>query len=409
MNMLDGSHTPLIAGLLERISTHNETLDAQRRRQLLGEIARGGMTRKRLATDMKLRAGTVTQHVAELIESGLVHEQQQIRTHEKGRPEVLLACNQEAILAIVVRALSDRLYGSLIDLGGGVRREIHYQVDAATIDAAGMEAIIAQIVDELRPDVGSSRLSGLVVSLPGIVEETAGNWLFSSRFPKAAPMSSTGLSARLGLEVKLQRALNAELGARLLAESDAGVDSTLLLHWGYGIGLAFANKGGLLQSSQGAFGEVGHWRSVLAGDAACRCGEKGCLEAAAALWALQEPMQLASLAEDQFGDLMRADEALARHPLIERATAAVAVALRDAYLLLFPNRITVTGPFVQSPIVREQLIRLFRDSLPGYMPGKVRLDMAVLDFVDEMIGAAKPLLHSTFQQCLEGIASREPG
>lgn len=394
---------PLIEGLLERVSTHNETLDAQRRRELLGEIALGGMTRKRLATDMKLRGGTVTQHVAELIESGLVREQQQIRTHEKGRPEMLLACDHGAIVAIVVRALSDRLYGSLIDLGGSIRHEIHFKVDAAMIDGAGMKAIIVRIVDKLRHHVEESQLSGLVVSLPGIVDEAAGTWLFSSRFPKAAPLSISGLSAELGLEVKLQRALNAELRARILAGSDVGADSTLLLHWGYGIGLAFANRGGLLQSNQGAFGEVGHWRCALAGDAVCRCGERGCLETAAGLWALEEPMQLASLAEDQFGDLMRTDDALAQHPLIERATAAIAAALRDAYLLLFPNQITITGPFVQSPIVKERLTKLFRESLPGYVPGGVRLDVARLDFADEMIGAAKPLLHAAFQQSLESI------
>lgn len=404
MNDLDDSYRPLVAGLIERISTYDENLDAQRRRQLLREINRGGMTRKRLASNLSMRAGTVTQHVAELVESGLVREQQQIRTNGKGRPEILLACDPGAILVIVVRALSDRLYGSLIDLSGGVCHELHYQVDASTIDAAGIEATIVQIVNRLREHVGTSRLSGLVVSLPGIVDEAAGTWFFSSRFPKAAPMSIEALNVQLGLEVKLQRALNAELRARLLAESELGIDSTLLLHWGYGIGLAFANKGNILQSSQGAFGEVGHWRSILADNAPCRCGEKGCLETAAALWALQEPMQLASLAEDQFGDLIRSDDIIAQHPLIVRATAATALALRDAYLLLFPNRITVSGPFVQSPIVREHLIRLFRESLPAYVPGTIKFDVAVLDFADEMVGAAKPLLHSAFQNCLESIA-----
>lgn len=403
MKHLVDAHTPLIAGLTERAPAAIETLDAQRRRQLLSEISAGQATRKRLATQLRMRAGTITQHVTELIDAGLVRELHHIRTNEKGRPEVLLSCATQAVQVIVVQALADRIVGNMVDLGGKSSCEISRPVHDVSITADGIGALIVSLAHELQDRQEGGRLAGLVVSLPGIVDEAAGEWLFASRFPKAAPLSIAGLAKSLRMEVQVQRALSAELRARLLRHKNEGPNSTVLLHWGYGVGLTSAINGSVQHSTQGGFGEIGHWRSFMAGDTRCRCGEKGCLETQAALWSLVAPLQLASSSEDDFARQLTQEPALADHPLIRRATTAMAIAMRDVYLLLFPNRITITGPFVQSSILFDRLQREFRDSLPQYVPSRVEIEAAVLSPHDEIVGAAKPLLHQAIQRALAEI------
>jgi predicted NBD/HSP70 family sugar kinase len=398
----------LIDGLVDRLSMENEPLDSQRRRLLLAAISEGGMTRKRLSEQFDIRAATVSRHVAELIEIGLVHELRRLGGKGQGRPEVVLSCTGGAILAIVIRALSDRLYGTLVDLGGNERQEIVRMLDASSVRPKGMHDLIAGIVRELRGKVPNALIAGAAISLPGIVDEVENRLLFSSRFPKAAPLTLTRLRQELSMDVVLRRALNAELSARLLHHPEERQSTTVLLHWGYGISLALADEGTIVSSGQRAFGEVGHWRSASAAGARCRCGATGCLEACAALWAIEDKLHTNVTTEDEFREILKTNPEVADHVLIRHATEAVAMALRDVYLLLFPRRIVISGPFVQSPTVRKGLEQSFRASLPSYMPADVKLEIASLSRHDEIVGAAKPLLHKALQARLDLCSTINP-
>jgi transcriptional regulator of PTS gene len=359
------------------------------------------MTRKRLSARFDVRAATVSRHVAELIDVGLVHELRPAEGKGQGRPEIVLSCTGDAILAIVIRAVSDRLYGTLVDLEGNERQEIVRKVEASSLGPEGMHDLIAGIVRELRGKTRGGLIAGVAISLPGIVDEMENKLLFSSRFPKVAPLTIARLRRELSMDIVLRRALNAELSARLLHHPEERQSTTVLLHWGYGISLALADEGTIISSGQGGFGEVGHWRSASAAGARCRCGATGCLEACAALWAIEEKLHTNVITEDKFSEILKTNPKLADHVLIRQATEAVALALRDIYLLLFPRRIVISGPFVQLTSVRTSLEQRFRASLPSYVPADVRLEIASLSRHDEIVGAAKPLLHKALQARLD--------
>ena len=122
-------------------------------------------------------------------------------------------------------------------------------------------------------------------------------------------------------------------------EPDRFASGTLLLHWGWGIGLAHAVDGEPLSPAGGPFGEIGHWRfSVLEGRR-CGCGNTACLETGAALWALLPVLRKLwpQLGEDEEGlaDAL-ADCDLLSVPDIEAAAVILARALANACRLLFP-------------------------------------------------------------------------
>src|SRR5690606_5883085 len=154
---------------------------------------------------------------------------------------------------------------------------------------------IADLVKDIKDIKDSNRVSqlvGVVVSLPGIVNEASGEWLFSSRYPTATPLSIGVLADELGIEVEVRRALGAELQARILRRPPSVSGPTVLLRWGYGVSMAAADANAVQRSNQGAFGEIGHWRTFLASTEKCQCGEIGCLETQAALWSLVKPLNL---------------------------------------------------------------------------------------------------------------------
>lgn len=387
--------------LTSRFDGEVTSLDSERRRLLLEAISRQSTTRKRLATLMELRAGTVTDLVLDLLNQGLVRELEPIRSKEKGRPEIWLESVPNAVGTIVVRALSDRLSASLIDLSGDVISARDITVQASTVTAEAVLRHIAALVQSLKDSNNISNYTGIVVSLPGIVNEASGEWLFSSRYPAATPLSVSSLSDELGIEVQVQRALSAELQARILRQAPSFLEPTVLLHWGYGVGLAASDATAVQRSNQGAFGEIGHWRTFLASTEKCQCGEIGCLETQAGLWSLVTPLNLSSSNEEAFAQRLLQDPTLADHHLIRRATSAMAIAMRDVYLMLFPDLIAITGPFVQSPIVFKRLIDEFHARLPHFAPAKVRFEVAALNPNDEIFGAAKPLLHSKLCSLLD--------
>lgn len=401
MPPIPDQHDTIFGALTEPYGEEAESLDSLRRRTLLREISREPTTRKRLAARMKLRAGTVTDLVGELIADGLVRELEPVRTKEKGRPEIWLAPVSGAVGAIVVQALADRVGAYLTDLSGQVIESRLIPIQSGSIEAGPLLDQMADLVTQLKEAPGVAHIAGLVVSLPGIVNESSGEWLFSSRYAKATPLSVGVLAQKVGLEVHAQRALSAELEARLLRQNSQAAEPTVLLHWGYGIGMSAAYTNTVQRSTQGAFGEIGHWRSFLASTEKCQCGEVGCLETQAALWSMVEPLKLESASEESFAARLVAEPALADDPLVRRATNAMAVAMRDVYLLLFPNLITITGPFVQSPVIYRRLVEEFYERLPPFVPKGVRIEVADLNANDEIFGAAKPTLHRKLRSLLD--------
>jgi predicted NBD/HSP70 family sugar kinase len=385
----------LLERLIERGDGGHVLLDARRRRLMLAAIARGGATRKRLAHALGLRSATVSKHVTELIGAGLVIEKDALAARSRGRPEIILACMTDAIVAIVLRANSDRFSAAIVDLDGSVVKEVSRSVDASRISAAGMEHSIFDMVRELRQSVPRSEVAGLAISLPGIVDEQARRWISSSRFPNVPPLDLGKLESSLGMEVMAHRALNAELRGRLQFHPHERQSTVVLFHWGYGISLTYAVEGQIISSGHGAFGEVGHWRVEEPDGMRCKCGRFDCVETKGALWALAEKLDI-RVTEDELGNILRNDPQLASHPLLVEAGTVVAGVLGRIYWLLFPQRLVISGPFVQSPVVRSYLEKRLAADLPRYAPRDFSIDVAVQSARNEFVGAAKPLLRKAY-------------
>lgn len=342
---------------------------------------------------LQLRSTSVSRVVGDLIARRLVIE----ATGEasgRGRPPAILVAHTRRIGASVIYVSSQSLSGALVDLNGHLvaerRRAIAADADNAAI-AAVMAELARDLVDAMPPGMSHA---GTAVSLSGLIDLKRSQWLLASRWPRMRGLDIASVLEPVAGPVTVCRNLDAELRARAAREPDGFTGGTILLHWGWGVGLAYAVDGEPFAPA-GSFGEIGHWRLAALDGRRCGCGNTACLETGAALWSLLPALRRHWPELDQ--DEVRLARQLAgldllALPEIEMAAGLLARALANACRMLFPARIAVSGPFSANPQLWARFNTLFRAE--GTMDGFAVPDLtgAPASHLYEIHGAAAPLL-----------------
>lgn len=351
-------------------------------------------SRSDIAKILQLRSTTVSRAVSELVARRLLVESSTVGLG-RGRPAAVLIANPRAIGAAVIHVVSQSMVGAIVDLNGEI---IHRR--SVTVPSESGNAEITSALRSLSSDLIAAMPhgmanAGLSMSLSGLIDLQHNQWLVSSRWPSMRNLNVETILAPIVGKVRICRNLDAELRARVASEPEGFSGGTLLVHWGWGIGLSYAVDGEPLSPAGGSFGEIGHWRfSVLEGRR-CGCGNQACLETGAALWSLIIPLRerWSHLTEDEevlSETLAQAD--ILSLPEVRDAAFILARALANACRLLFPRRILISGPFVRNNRLFSYFDNLFREEggIAGYASPKITAVRASHD--REIQGAASILL-----------------
>lgn len=375
------------------------------RARIYGLIA-GGLSHARsdIARRLGLRSTTISRVVADLVARRLVIEMAG-ESAGRGRPAATLIANTGMVGASVIHVASQSLSGALVGLDGRLIAERMVAVPAEA-DNAGLASELAALAAFLLAAMPRGMThAGTVVSLSGLLDLRRKRWLMASRWPRMRDLDIEAVLAPIGGPVEICRNLDAELRARAAREPDGFPGGTLLLHWGWGVGLAYAVDGEPLAPAGGPFGEIGHWRFSVLGDRPCGCGNTGCLETGAALWSLLPLLRQRwpALGEDEARlseQLAHCD--LASLPEIDVAAQVLARALANACRMFFPARIIVSGPFIANAALWARFDALLRAE--GAMQG-----LALPHLISvrasrhfEIHGAAAPLLSRAVAALLKG-------
>ncbi|MBA8879354.1 ROK family transcriptional regulator [Phyllobacterium myrsinacearum] len=352
-------------------------------------------SRPSIAEALDMTSTTTSKVVGDLIARGLLVETAGEKSG-RGRPAIRIGLNARRLGATVIHVSSRSLRGTLVDFGGRALEragvDIPDDVDRDQMTAA-MRDLIRSLVGKCPP--GMQHI-GTSVSVSGVVDVKSRTWLLTSRWPNIRDFDLATALAPVTPEVLVCRHLDAELNARLLQDPVFGTDNTLLLHWGWGIGLAYSVNGDSFIRAGGPFGEIGHWRFNLLEDRACGCGNYGCLETAASLWALLPRMR------EIWPDLSEDEELLAGQmsglPLLDMpdmrtGLQLMARSLANVCRLLFPKRVIVTGPFIANADIWQTFEKAFQAEgligtleLPALLADRSSEDFAIL-------GAVRPLFN----------------
>lgn len=315
-----------------------------------GQAARADITRA-----LGISPGSATTLTAELIQHGLLREVDQApREHSRGRPPVALEIVPEAGCVIGIKLGDERHTAILTDFAGHTLAEARLNVKAhgrAMHDVLDeLDALIAKLLHPTGKTIANVNAVG--VGMPGIVDHTTGTVRWSPLLAERDQAIGAAFLAKFGVPMYLENDAN----MLTLAELWFGAGRTLTdfavvtIENGVGMGLVLNNA--LYRGSFGMGLELGHTKVQIDG-ALCRCGQRGCLEAYLADYALareattamDQPLtalnSMQATLEQLFQRARAGDEAALT--IFRRAGRYLTLGLSNVMQLLDPALIILSG------------------------------------------------------------------
>ncbi|MEZ5799038.1 MAG: ROK family protein [Paracoccaceae bacterium] len=333
--------------------------EAQRplRQQVFERIRAAGLIpRVQLARELAVSPASVTTITQELIEAGLIEETTAPRETEagRGRPAVALGVRAGACHVAGMK-LSDREHTCVVvDFAGNLIADDVIPRRPGPMAAQDLLDAVETLLDRVCAKAGMSRgdLAGIGIGLPGFVDVAEGVVLWSSVLTeRGLPLARTA-SARLGMPVAIDNDANLVALAELWFGAGRGLSDFAVVTIEHGVGMGFVMNHRIYRGAQRLGMELGHTKVQLDG-ALCRCGQRGCLEAYVADYALareattalnwghKEGQSIAVLLESLY-DHAKAGNATARS-IFRRAGRYLAVGLANVVNLFDPALIILSG------------------------------------------------------------------
>ncbi|MBR0800776.1 ROK family protein [Bradyrhizobium jicamae] len=297
----------------------------------------------------------------------------------RGRPAVLLNLNPEFGRIIAVSVRMNLIETLIADFSGAGLAQARFALATRALDADTLcDLVIAQIDAML--DATSTprhRLLGIGIALQGIVNAETGRHLWSPALSITEVDLARPLRQAFGVEVVM--ANDAVAVALAVVASDPalaqGLSATIMV--GHGVGMGIVVDGEARWGADAGC-EIGHVKLAPNGPQ-CRCGQRGCIEAYLADYALyrdarafldlppavsQQPSeaQMALLRERALGGDPRLEH------LFQQAGRALAEAVAVTISVLRPHHVILAGPGLQA---FDMMRRAYEE----------RLDQAVLPWL----------------------------
>ena len=239
-----------------------------------GEISRVDLNRK-----TGLSQATVTSITAELIGEGLLFEQQSGKS-QGGRRPIPLALNPKGAYTVGVHLSIDRIHVVLMDLQATI-----ISVHTKPIDTGDLspEQVVSTLIEAVQAclweaDFSKSRVSGIGLAIPGLVDSLTGFIHFVPNYQWKEINFAEMVQERIGVTTYAENSANTLAIYEQWFGAGRGTDNFILITAEHGIGMGMVLNGKIYRGRRGIAGEIGH-TTVSENGVLCRCGQSGCLEA----------------------------------------------------------------------------------------------------------------------------------
>lgn len=327
-------------------------------RQQVFEMVRasGYIARVQVAKDLGVSPASVTTITSELLDAGLIEQVAASRDSEvaRGRPTVALGVRKEAHLVAGMK-VSDREHSAVvIDFAGNLLADVVVPRRPGAMPLPEMLEAMAVLLDQVCAKAGVSRadLSGLGVGVPGFVDNTEGVVLWSSTLSARNVALAQAAGQHLGMPVFIDNDANLVALAELWFGAGRSLADFAVVTFEHGVGMGFVMNHRIYRGARRLGMELGHTKVQLDG-ALCRCGQRGCLEAYVADYALAREASTAlnwvhrdgqsiNVLLDSLYEHAKAGDATARS-IFRRAGRYLAVGLANVVNLFDPSLIILSG------------------------------------------------------------------
>lgn len=330
-----------------KTKTRAVLLDAIRRSK---RIARVDLAKATLVSQ-----ATVTTTTAEMIQQGLIEEvarDDALGQISRGRPRVDLRLRADAFLVAGLKVSDTTISVVLVKFDGAVvcQHTCHRDDPRATANE-----LVAQISHALDATLAKANrafadLSAVGVGIAGVVDATRG-FIHWTPF-----LDENNVAFGALLQTALERPVFLDNDANLVAMAEQYFGDAqrianfivVTIESGVGMGIIIDNQ--LYRGTRGCGAEFGHTKVQLDG-ALCRCGQRGCLEAYVADYALlREASSHAVLSQGgSTGEILQDLLAAARtgdpiaQSIVNRSSRIFAMGLSNLVNLFDPELIILSG------------------------------------------------------------------
>ncbi|MEM6303323.1 MAG: ROK family protein [Pseudomonadota bacterium] len=327
--------------------------------------AAGAVSRAGIAKELSISPASVTTQTSALIELGFVREEHLAQETGRGRPPIALTVAPEAHLVAGLK-LSDRENTAVIcDFAGRQLAATALETPATSSTAEIAEAtatLVARVCAEAGVD--QQALSAVCVGVPGFVVSRTGmvNWSPIMR-ARHVPLAQV-LSTRLGKPVIIDNDANLVALAELWFGVGREISDFAVVTIEHGVGMGLVVDHRLYSGARGMGMELGHTKVALDG-ALCRCGQRGCLEAYVADYALVREAALAMPGALPGAPIEHVLEALHREAkagnptarsIFERAGKYLSMGMANVANLFDPQLIILSGDRMQYDYLYSEAI-----------------------------------------------------
>ncbi len=333
----------------------------------------GPMPRTAIARATKLTPPTCFAIVDELVASDLAQCVAMTRS-SIGRPRAIFQFNPSAAYSLGIDLSGASFVGVLVDLSARVL-ETRRTPRPSPLNVSAVIQWIASFVQEMRssPDLEPSKLAGLGVAIPALLETDSGHVITSTNLGWHDVPFGRMVEEAVGIPVYLENTPRSIALSERWFGAGRGAEHLLCVNIGMGIGMGLIIDGKLYVGDDAQSGELGH-TTVVPNGVPCRCGGRGCLEAEAAGGAILrnavEALRqgtVSSLTRMSGGDPDRVTldmvvtaagegDPLASS-IIRSAGQLIGTAVRNSVLLLNPTMVVLSGSLIHSSQLLFETVR----------------------------------------------------
>lgn len=330
------------------------------RRALLHLIRRAGpIPRIALSEQTGISRATVTTVTAELLEHGLIKEIEvsaKAGELKRGRPKIDLQIRGEAYLVAGIKLAHQSVSIVINDFAGTQIGEYYAKLQITTFSPAHLVDLIAEHLEHAADNAGISidKISAVGLGLAGIVDVQEGLVRWSPS------LETRNVKLRDALEKRMSKPVFLDNDANLVAKAEQyfgmgrDVSDFIVVTIENGVGMGIVLSDTLYRGTRGCGAEFGHMKVQLDG-ALCRCGQRGCLEAYVADYAVLREMATGQSAEapPKEAQEMTAFVAAAKSgdkkamAIMERASHIFAMGLSNLINIFDPKLIILSGERMQ--------------------------------------------------------------
>lgn len=331
------------SGRDQRLAGRLLVLDTIRREK---EIARIDIAR---ATGIS--PATVTAITNELLNAGLIERiRSDTRTgaSRRGRPREALRIAARARLIAGLKVATHVIAVLIVDFEGTEIGHYEMPLGATQHSPEDLCDLIVLAVHRAADscNLRSDEISGICVGLAGQIDGGRGFVHWSSALCERDVHLGALLAERTNCPIFIENDANVVAKAEQIFGQGQLIDNFIVVLLESGIGMGIVIDGQLYRGVRGCSGEIGHTKVSLGGPL-CQCGQRGCLEAHAAEYALLAAANAegrrAFADFDSFVTAAQQGDAVAR-PLLEQAERYFCSALANIVNVFDPQLIILATP-----------------------------------------------------------------